>query len=112
MSNPLPRMPRSRPVAIIPDDPGTTDVETEQETRFLGAAVFRDGRMVGKLDGRTLMYCKLLRGKSQTFVFAHGGEEVSLSTLGTPSVSVDTASEPVRIQVDLRLAVLPKQRSP
>ncbi|HIS84518.1 MAG TPA: hypothetical protein IAB50_02945 [Candidatus Faecivicinus avistercoris] len=94
-------------VAIIPDDPGTTDVETEQETRFLGAAVFRDGRMVGKLDGRTLMYCKLLRGKSQTFVFAHGGEEVSLSTLGTPSVSVDTASEPVRIQVDLRLAVLP-----
>ena len=49
-------------VAIIPDDPGTTDVETEQETRFLGAAVFRDGRMVGKLDGRTLMYCKLLRG--------------------------------------------------
>ena len=68
--------------AIVPDDVRTDEVQTEQETRFLGAAVFRDGRMVGTLDGRTLLYCKLLRGKSQSFAFDFGGRTVQLATLG------------------------------
>ena len=93
--------------AIVPDDVRTDEVQTEQETRFLGAAVFRDGRMVGTLDGRTLLYCKLLRGKSQTFAFDFGGRTVQLATLGAPSVRVDASAQPARIRVDVRLSVLP-----
>lgn len=93
--------------AIVPGDPVTPEVATEQQTRFLGAAVFRDGRMVGTLDGRTLLYCKLLRGKAQAFAFQYSGQTVSLATLGAPSVSVDTGADPARIRVELHLSVLP-----
>lgn len=92
---------------ITPTYPNADYVKTQQANRFLGAAVFHSGIMCGKLTGDQVIYCKLLRGNQQTFPFTKEGQNFYLTRIGYPRVKIDTNSDPVRISVRLRLAVLP-----
>lgn len=97
--------------AIIPDSAGTSGVEMQNSNRFLGAAVFRQGKMTGRLSGEEYLYCKILQGKKQAFPFIIDGQTVGLTTLGKPSVHVDTSSEPIRISVKLRISVFSSSKN-
>lgn len=91
----------------LPRDADTASAASPQTNRFLGAAVFVDGRMVGRLDGPQTLFCNLLSGKKQAFYMTVNGQSLSLSTMGRPSVSVDVSAELLRIDVKLRVALLP-----
>lgn len=92
---------------ITPSDPETDYVKTQQANRFLGAAVFHGGRMVGRLTGDQVIYCKLLRGNQQTFPYTKSGHTLYLTRIGYPRVKIDTSENPVKISVRIRLSVLP-----
>ena len=91
----------------LPRDADTDSATSPQANRFLGAAVFVGGRMAGRLDGPQTLFCNLLSGKKQTFNMTADDQSLSLSTQGRPSVSVDVSAEPLRIDVKLRVALLP-----
>ena len=92
---------------IMPETPEVAGADMEQSNRFLGAAVLHDGIMVGTLDGREQLLCKLLSGEQQSFVYAFGENTLYLTTLGRPKISVDTRAEPAVIRIKLRLALVP-----
>lgn len=92
---------------VLPRDADTDSAASPQANRFLGAAVFVDGRMVGRLDGPQTLFCNLLSGRKQAFYMTADGQSLSLSTQGKPSVSIDVSAEPLRIDVKLRVALLP-----
>lgn len=92
---------------VLPRDADTASATSPQANRFLGAAVFVGGRMAGRLDGPQTLFCNLLSGKKQTFNMTADDQSLSLSAQGRPSVSVDVSAEPLRIDVKLRVALLP-----
>ena len=98
-------------VAIIPDSPQGPSVEMQHSNRFLGAAVFRKGVMIGKLTGEEFLYCKMLRGESQTFPFAVDGQTVGLATMGTPEIVIDLKSDPIRINIRLKFSIVSSSKS-
>ena len=92
---------------VLPRDADTASAASPQANRFLGAAVFVDGRMVGRLDGPQTLFCNLLSGKKQAFYMTADGQSLSLSTQGRPSIFIDVNAEPLRIDVKLRVTLLP-----
>lgn len=92
---------------ITPTDPDADNVRTQQANRFLGAAVFRDRKMVGTLTGDQVIHTMLLRGKQITFPYTKEGKTVYLTRIGYPSVKIDTESDPMKISIRLRLSALP-----
>lgn len=88
--------------AIIPSDMHSSNLQTQHSNRFLGAAIFNEGNLVGKLSGEEFLYCKILSGEQQTFPFVINGHTIGLTTLGTPAISIDMQSDPMQINISLR----------
>lgn len=97
--------------AIIPDNPQQSSVEMQHSNRFLGAAVFHAGRMVGTLNGEEYLYCKILRGESQAFPFFIDGQTVGLTTIGKPSVKIGCDAQPMHITLDLHFSIVSSSRN-
>ena len=92
---------------MLPDSIESTDEEMQGANRFFGAAVFRKGVMVGTLDGRQMLLCKLLRGEHQTFSYSLGTQSAQLSTLGLPRIQADVRQTPVALEITMDFSVLP-----
>jgi len=97
--------------AIIPDNPQQSGVEMQHSNRFLGAAVFRKGCLAGRLSGEEYLYCKILRGEQQTFPFSIDGRTVGLTTMGAPSVVIDTKSSPMKIRIGLNMSIVSSSKT-
>ena len=97
--------------AIIPDSPQQPNVEMQHSNRFLGAAVFQKGTMIGSLTGEEFLYCKILRGEQQTFPFSLDEQTVGLATMGKPEISIDVQSEPMKIDIGLRFSIVSSSRT-
>ncbi len=97
--------------ALTPDSPRSSDVEMQHGNRYLGAAVMRQGRMVGRLSGEEYIYCKLLRGEKLAFPFSAEGRTVGLTTMGSPEIEIDTKSDPPYIHIGLRFSTVSSSRS-
>lgn len=88
--------------------PQTNDREGDvqpQINRFLGSCVFKKSVMVGTLSAEETLFCKLLRGKPQSFPLLLGIETLYLSMAMPPMIEVDTDSDPVQIRIDLQLSL-------
>lgn len=96
---------------IIPSFPQQPNVEMQHSNRFLGAAVFRNGVMVGRLTGEEYLYCKMLRSETQTFPFSLDHLTVGLASMGTPAITIDTKSSPMKIDIGLRFSIVSSSRS-
>lgn len=106
-SEPKPESQQAQPAsAMTPSDPATDKVEMQHSNRFLGAAIFREGLMVGRLSAEEYLYCKILRGEQQAFPFSVGGQTVGLTTMGAPAVEIDSSAEPMQIDVSLRFSIV------
>ena len=89
-------------------EPQTNDREGDvqpQINRFLGSCVFKKSVMVGTLSAEETLFCKLLRGKPQSFPLLLGIETLYLSMATPPMIEVDTDSDPVQIRIDLQLSL-------
>lgn len=99
--------PQSSPAsAMFPSESTTVNTEIQRNNRFLGAAVFHDGQMVGLLSAEEYLWCKILRGESQTFPYAAESQTVGLTTLGKPDIRINTSARPMQIDVSLRFAIV------
>lgn len=92
--------------ALTPSRPDTNHIEAPQSNRFLGSAVFHQGKMIGTLSADEYLYCKILRGEQQAFPFSVNGQTVGITTLGVPAVQIDTQADPIRINVSIRFSIV------
>lgn len=92
--------------AMTPSGSSGDHVEMQHSNRFLGAAMFHNGLMVGKLSADEYLYCKILRGEQQAFPFSVNGQTVGLTTLGSPDIRIDLTSNPIQIDVTLRFSIV------
>lgn len=92
---------------IAPDSITESSVEMQQANRFLGAAVLRDGTMVGTLNAREQICCNLLRGSQQSFIFSLDENTLYLAAIGSPKIQIDVHEEPMVIDIGMRFSLLP-----
>lgn len=105
-SEPKPDQQAQPASATTPSSSDTDRVEMQHSNRFLGAAIFQQGLMIGKLSADEYLYSKILSGKQQAFPFSVNGQTTGLTTLGTPAVQIDTSSDPMQIDVSLRFSIV------
>lgn len=91
--------------ATITDDEDriNDDTLTASARQFLGAALFREGRMVGRLTAGETLGLDLLTGRVDTFSFDAAGETCMLSTLAGPRRRVKLEGDRVTVEADLSL---------
>lgn len=80
-------------------------LESDMQNRYLGAAVFADGRFRGLLDGGETVLANLLSGSLDLFWYSLEDECIKLNVIASPTVKVDTRSDPARIKISIRLSV-------
>lgn len=86
--------------------------ESEFPTRYLGAAVFVDGRFRGVLNGDQAILTNLITDTLHSFRYVCSGESLEFSPIGNTDVEVDTSVEPAQIRLRIRLAISMQQDMP
>lgn len=97
--------------------PGDTSVEglsvkTESKNRYMGAAVMREGIVVGKLTGMQTMFANVLKGNVDGFSYAIDGITIQMARLGKPAVSIDTGSDTPVIDIVMKFSAMGTPEDP
>jgi len=79
----------------------TTDVISHIE--YLGAAIFRDGQMIGTLTGMEMQFISHLQGNPNGFTFYVDGTYYKVRPILPPRISVDTRREQWRFSISSNL---------
>ncbi len=79
--------------------------ESEAETVFGGAALLRDGRMIGILTAEEVCCLDLLRSRPKRFILLVDGSGAPLVMDSRPGISVDLSGDAPAIRVSLRLTM-------
>lgn len=86
--------------------------ESEIETRYLGAAVFRDGSLAGVFSGTQTIMANLLRNEVDAVQYACGGQSLNLVPARATYVKVDVSREKPRISINMHLSMAAQERKP
>lgn len=91
--------------AVIETGEATLNAETDTASsrQYLGAALFRDGQLVGRLDGAETLGLNLLTGKVNAFAFEAGGRAWMLASTASPKVSARLDGDKAQIRVAVSL---------
>ena len=91
--------------AVIEADERALNEETATSSsrQYLGAALFRDGRLLARLDAEETLCLNLLTGRVDAFSFEAGGAARELSSALPTRVRVATDGEKPRIDVRVSL---------
>lgn len=81
-------------------------VMAESKNRYMGAAVMKDGKVVGKLTGMQTVFVNLLRGSIDGFSYSMDGSSIQLAVLRKPSISIDTRGGEPLIGISLKLSAM------
>lgn len=87
-------------------------LESDIPTRYLGAALFSDGRMKGVLNGNQTILANLLRNELDSFRYESGGQSLEFVPTRPVHISVDTAAIPVKITVKIALSFAAQEKIP
>lgn len=91
----------AQPASALTDE--LTDLADEYESdipmRFIGSALFKDGRMCGMLDGDQTICANLLQNELDSFYYSFDNMSVELIPEGLMHLRVDVDAEPVRMTV-------------
>lgn len=90
---------------ISPSSP-TEGVSSPMGQRFFGAALFREGRMVGALDARQSMLMNLIRGDVRAIPFECDGRSYTLTVEGRVKREVRLEDGGMALRVTVRLSTL------
>ena len=77
--------------------------QTASARQYLGAAVFRDGRLAARLDAADTLYLNLLTSRLDSFAYACDGKAYTLSCVRCPGCRVTVDGGDVDIAVSLWL---------
>lgn len=102
----------SKPAVALSGTPQNVseDCDSSIPNRYLGAAVFSEGKLCGILDGQQTLYTNLLRNELNTFHYVLDGQSVAIAPATSIILGVDTSSSPVRLTVWGHLAVAAHDR--
>lgn len=92
--------------------PGALDREGDNRDEFMGCALFDRSRMVGILNGRETQLLQMLSGESTEIGFILPDSSVRLSQQRSPQVDFSSENDRLRIDVTLRLRVVPLMDMP
>ncbi len=81
------------------------EYESDIPMRFIGAALFRDGRMCGVLDGQQTVCANLLQNELDSFYYGFGDTSVEIIPEGFIHLRVDTDAEPPVLRVRGKLSL-------
>ena len=79
--------------------------ESDIPMRFIGAALFRDGRMCGVLDGAQTLCANLLQNEMDSFYYNFDDVSVELIPEGSIRLRVDADGDAVALRVRGRLSL-------
>ena len=86
------------------DDARLPEAQTASERQYLGAAVFRDGRLAAKLNDRDTLWLNLLTTRLDSFTYTCGGRDYALSCAKKPRRTVTLDGEGVKVGATLWLS--------
>lgn len=89
-----------------------SEVENNSEVHYLGAALFSKEGMCGRFDGAQTVLANLIRNELESFVYEFEGKSLELSPVGSCTARIDVSSDPVRIQLGVKLAAVSQQEMP
>lgn len=81
-------------------------VKAEGKNRYLGAAVMKDGMMIGNLDGIKTMYVNLIRGSVDGFSHTSGNITAQLAVSKKPKIKISTDGDAPEIDIEIKLLSL------
>ena len=101
-------MPGEAPAVSMIDPIGSPDagIQSPMRQRYEGAALFRQGRMVGTLDAGQTRLLNLIRGSIEALPFECDGKAFTLTTEGRPHLSVDLEDGGAALSLRVRLTTL------
>lgn len=88
------------------------DLESDQPTRYLGAAVFRDGCMRGVLNARQTIIANLLRNQIKSLRYECGGQSLTIVPARSVRLRVNAKADPAQLIVDARLSIGAQEEKP
>lgn len=86
--------------------------ESDIPTRYLGAALFADGSMVGTLDGDQTILANFLRNELDSFRYSCDGQSLELVPTRQTFIRVDTQADPVQIHINAHLSYAAQEEIP
>ena len=89
-----------------------SEIENNSEVHYLGAALFSKEGMCGRFDGAQTVLANLIRNELKSFVYEFEGKSLELSPVGSCTARIDVSSDPVRIQLGVKLAAVSQQEMP
>ena len=93
--------------------PETVPASSENENEYVGAALFRDGAMVGALDGLETSLLNAVSGAPVFFNYSLEGMPVSLQSHGLSGLAIEEGEDGrLRVAFDLRFNVIADLKAP
>ena len=92
--------------------PGKLPIESSSKNQHLGSAVFREGRMVGVMDGASTRWARVLKGEVKNFSYRADGKALRISLRNTPSIRVDARTDAPIIEISLSVLPIPQRAMP
>ncbi len=98
----------------VSDPPSDTiqTVESDIRTRYLGAAIFSNGRMVGKLGAEEATLAALLRNDIKSFKYLSQHQIISLTPSSPAQIRVNCDGSTPKIDIHMRLETAVTERVP
>lgn len=85
---------------------------SEIATRYLGAAVFSEGKMRCILDGNQTIFTNLLRNELDSFRYEVGGQNLEFVPTRPVYINVDPAEKRAHIQINMALSFAAQEKIP
>ena len=93
--------------------PENVPASSENENEYVGTALFRDGLMVGTLDGLETSLLNAIHGSTVFFNYSLDGMPVSLQSHGMTDLRIENMEDGrLRIAFDLRFNVIADLKAP
>ena len=90
----------------------SSDYKSEIANRYLGAAVFSEGRLCGILDGTQTIIANLLRNDVDAFRYKYDDQSLGIVPSRRAFVHVDTGAEDAVIRIDAKLSISAQEQRP
>lgn len=97
----------SQPIAEVSDS-----YESDIPTRYLGAALFANGRLQGVLSGSQTMMANLLKNDVDAIRYSCDGQTLNVVPTRSVYVKVDTGGGRPKISINAKLSIAAQERRP
>ena len=100
--------PGDAPAVSMIDPTGSSDeaLQSPMRQRYEGAALFRNGHMIGSIDAGRTRLLSLIRGDIEAFPFECDGKAYTLTPEGSPNLGVEIENGGAALSLHVKLSTL------